>query len=88
MPKVSTWPYLREVVESMYLKTSQFHIGQFSLLVRRLGEIDEAGRLLLESSMPIGCANLFGGNQHQADEMRFLLADRGGGLRPGHVLDY
>ena len=75
-------------LEAMYLRTNQFHIEQFAYLVRRLGEIDEGGRSLLDSSMLIGCSNLFDGDKHQADEMPFLLAGRGGGLRPGQVLDY
>ena len=75
-------------LEAMYLRTNQFHVEQFAYLVRRLSEIDEGGKSLLDSSMLIGCSNLFDGDRHQADEMPFLLAGRGGGLRPGQVLDY
>lgn len=75
-------------LEAMYLKTNQFHVQQFAYLVRRLSEIDEGEKSLLDSSMLIGCSNLFDGDKHQSDEMPFLLAGRGGGLRPGQVLDY
>ena len=75
-------------LEAMYLRTNQFHLEQFAYLVRRLAEIDEGGKSLLDSSMLIGCSNLLDGDKHQADEMPFLLAGRGGGLRPGQVLDY
>ncbi len=75
-------------LEAMYLRTNQFHVEQFAYLVRRLAEIDEGDKSLLDSSMLIGCSNLFDGDKHQADEMPFLLAGRGGGLRPGQVLDY
>lgn len=75
--------------EAMYLKTNQFHIGQFAYLVQRLKEIDEGGQSLLDSSMLMGCSNLFDGDAHSADQMPILLAGRGGGtLKPGRVLDY
>ena len=75
-------------LEAMYLKTNQFHASQFAYLVKRLKEIDEGGRSLLDSSMLLGCSNLFDGDAHSAEQMPMLLAGRGGGLRPGRVLDY
>ncbi len=76
-------------LEAMYLRTNQFHIQQLAYLVGRLGEIDEGGRTLLQSSLLMGCSNLFDGDRHQADEMPILLAGQGGGtLRTGRVLDY
>jgi hypothetical protein len=75
-------------VEAMYLRTNMFHVEQFAYIVKKMKEIDEGGRSLLDSSMLIGCSNLFDGDQHQADHMPILLAGRGGGLKPGQVLDY
>ena len=75
-------------LEAMYLKTNQFHVSQFAYLVKRLKEIDEGGQSLLDSSMLLGCSNLFDGDAHSADQMPMLLAGRGGGLRPGRVVDY
>ena len=75
-------------LEAMYLKTNQFHVQQFAYLVQRLKEIDEGGQSLLDSSMLLGCSNLFDGDAHGAGQMPMLLAGRGGGLRPGRVLDY
>jgi hypothetical protein len=75
--------------EAMYLKTNQYHVAQFAYLVKRLKETDEGGTSLLDSSMLLGCSNLFDGDRHQATEMPMLLAGcAGGSLTPGRVLDY
>ena len=76
-------------LEAMYLKTNQFHVQQFAYLLKRLKEVDEGGRSLLDSSLLLFCSNLFDGDKHQADEMPMLLAGRAGGnLKTGRVLDY
>lgn len=75
-------------LEAMYLKTNQFHVEQFAYLLKRMKEIDEGGQSLLDSSMIMCCSNLFDGDAHGADQMPILLAGRGGGLKPGRVLDY
>ena len=76
-------------LESMYLKTNRFHFRQFAYLLKRLSEIDEGGRTLLDNSLLIGCSNLFDGDKHQADRMPIVLAGRGGGtLETGRVLNY
>jgi hypothetical protein len=75
--------------EAMYLKTNQFHVGQFAYLVNRLKDIDEGGRSLLDSTLLMCCSNFFDGDAHEADELPILLAGRGGGtLETGRVLDY
>jgi len=75
--------------EAMYLKTNQFHVQQFTYLVKRLKEIDEGGQSLLDSSMIMMCSNLFDGDTHGADQMPILLAGRAGGtLKPGQNLNY
>lgn len=77
------------VLEAMYLKTNQYHVEQFAYLVKRLKEIDEGGRSLLDNSLLLCCSNLFDGDKHEADHMPMLLAGRGGGsLETGRVLDY
>ena len=76
-------------LEAMYLKTNQYHVAQFAYLVKRLKEIDEGERSLLDNSLLLCCSNLFDGDKHQADEMPMLLAGRGGGrVQTGRVLDY
>ena len=77
------------VLEKMYLRTNQYHVEQFAYLVKRLKDIDEGGRSLLDNSMLLFCSNLFDGDKHEADQMPMLLAGRGGGsLKTGRVLDY
>lgn len=75
--------------EAMYLKTNQFHMQQFAYIIDRLKNIDEGGTSLLDSSILMGCSNLFDGDTHGADQMPIVLAGRAGGaLKPGRVLDY
>lgn len=76
-------------LEAMYLKTNQFHVGQFAYLVERMKAIREGDGTLLDNSLLMCCSNLFDGDKHQADHMPILLAGRGGGtLQTGRVLDY
>ena len=75
-------------VGAMYLRTNQLQAEQFAYLARGLGAIDEGGRSPLDSSKLIGCSNPFDCDTHQPNEMLFLLARRGGGFRPGRLLDY
>ncbi|MBI2687957.1 MAG: DUF1552 domain-containing protein [Acidobacteria bacterium] len=75
--------------EAMYLKTNQFHIEQFAYLIRRLKAIDEGGQSILDSSILMGCSNLFDGDAHGADQMPIVLAGKAGGtLKTGRNLDY
>jgi hypothetical protein len=76
-------------LEAMYLKTNQYHVQQFAYLVKRLKEIQEGERSLLDNSLLMLCSNLFDGDSHQCDEMPIVLAGGGGGtLKTGRVLDY
>jgi len=75
-------------LEAMYLRTNQFHVGQFAYLLDRMKKIDEGGRSLLESSLLMLCSNLFDGDRHQADRMPIVLAGQGGGtLKTGRILN-
>jgi hypothetical protein len=76
-------------LKAMYLKTNQFHMEQFVYLVKRLKDIDEGGRSLLESSTLMLASNLYDGDAHGADQMPIVLAGQAGGaLKTGRVLDY
>jgi hypothetical protein len=76
-------------LKAMYLKTNQFHMEQFAYLVKRLKEIDEGGKSLLESSMLMLASNLYDGDAHGADQMPIVLAGQAGGaLKTGRMLDY
>ncbi len=75
-------------LEAMYLKTNQFHVGQFAYLINRMKEISEGDATLLDHSILMFCSNLFDGDRHQADEMPVLLAGHAGKtLRTGRVID-
>jgi hypothetical protein len=76
-------------LQKMYLKTNQFHMQQFTYLVRKMKGIDEGGQSLLDNSLLMFASNLYDGDAHGADQMPVVLAGKaGGGLRTGRVLDY
>jgi hypothetical protein len=73
----------------MYLKTNQFHVEQFTYLVKRLKAIDEGGTSLLDNSILILASSLFDGDAHSADQLPIVLAGgAGGALKRRRVLDY
>ncbi|MCA9126100.1 MAG: DUF1552 domain-containing protein [Planctomycetales bacterium] len=75
-------------LESMYLRTNQFHVQQLRYLMDRMQAIDEGGSSLLDNSLIMLCSNLFDGDRHQADEMPVVLAGRGSGSVPrGGIID-
>ena len=73
-------------LEAMYLKTNQFHVEQFTYLVKRLKAIDEGGTSLLDNSILMFASSLFDGDAHSADQLPIVLA--GGAMLKGRVLDY
>jgi hypothetical protein len=76
-------------LEAMYLKTNQFHVEQFTYLVKRLREADEGGTSLLDNSALMFASSLFDGDAHSADQLPIVLAGKAGGaLQPGRILDY
>ena len=76
-------------LEAMYLKTNQFHMQQFTYLVKRLKEIDEGGQSILDNSMLMLASSLFDGDAHSAEQLPIVLAGRAGGtMKTGRILDY
>jgi uncharacterized protein DUF1552 len=76
-------------LEAMYLKTNQFHVGQFTYLAKRLKAIDEGGTSLLDNSILMLASSLFDGDAHSANQLPIVLAGRAGGSLPlGRILDY
>lgn len=76
-------------LEAMYLKTNQFHVEQFTYLVKRLKEVDEGGTSLLDNSILMFASSLFDGDAHGADQLPIVLAGGAGGqLKTGRILDY
>jgi len=75
--------------EAMYLKTNQFHIGQFAYLTQRMKDIKEGDGSLLDHSILMCTSSLFDGDAHTANQLPFLLTGKGNGsLKTGRVLDY
>jgi hypothetical protein len=76
--------------EAMYLKTNQFHIAQFAYLTKRMKEISEGERSLLDNSILVLTSSLFDGDAHSANQLPFLLTGKGGGSLEtgGRILDY
>jgi hypothetical protein len=76
-------------LETMYLKTNQFHVQQFTYLVQRMKEIDEGGTSLLDNSVLMFASSLFDGDAHSAEQLPIVLAGKAGGaLKTGRILDY
>ena len=77
------------LLEAMYLKTNQFHVQQFTYLLKRMKEIDEGGTSLLDNSLLMLTSSLFDGDTHGADQLPIILAGKAGGaLKTGRILDY
>ena len=74
-------------LEAMYLKTNQFHAGQFGYLIDRMKNIQEGNATLLDNTILMFCSNLFDGDKHQADEMPVLLAGGGAGMSRKRIVD-
>jgi hypothetical protein len=76
-------------LEAMYLKTNQFHVQQFTYLVKRLKAIDEGGTSLLDNAILMFASSLFDGDAHSADQLPIVLAGgAGGAMQRGRVLNY
>jgi hypothetical protein len=76
-------------LETMYLKTNQFHVQQFTYLVQRMKEIDEGGTSLLDNSILMFASSLFDGDAHSAEQLPIVLAGKAGGaMKTGRILDY
>jgi hypothetical protein len=76
-------------LEAMYLKTNQYHMQQFTYLVKRLKAIDEGGQSILDNSILMLASSLFDGDAHSAEQLPIVLAGRAGGsLQTGRALDY
>jgi hypothetical protein len=75
-------------LEAMYLKTNQYHMGEFIYLKDRLKNIDEGGSSILDSSILLMMSSLYDGDKHGGDQMPIIQAGRGGGIKTGRILDY
>src|SRR5678815_1129219 len=71
-----------------WLKVNQFFLDQLAYIARKLGNIQEGARTLLDNSMLLYCSSMLTGN-HDATQLPVLvLGGAGGRLHGGRVLDY
>jgi hypothetical protein len=70
-------------------KIDKFHVGQFAYFLKRLSEVKEGGKSLLDNSMILFGCGIGDGNRHNHNDLPVLLAGRaGGGITPGRHLQY
>jgi hypothetical protein len=70
-------------------KIDKFHLEQFAYFLKRLSEIKEGEKSLLDNSMVLFGCGIGDGNRHNHNDLPVLLAGRaGGGITPGRHLKY
>jgi len=70
-------------------KIDKFHVEQFAYFLKRLSEVKEGGKSLLDSSMILFGCGIGDGNRHNHNDLPVLLAgSAGGGITPGRHLKY
>ncbi len=71
-----------------WLKVNQFFVSQLAYIARRLDQIQEGERTLLDNSTILFCSSMLTGS-HDATQLPVLILGRGGDrLETGRVLDY
>lgn len=71
-----------------WLKVNQFFAEQVAYIAKKLDEVKEGDRTLLDNSMVLYCSSMMTGN-HNNDQLPVILVGRGGGqIKSGRVLDY
>ena len=71
-----------------WLKVNQFFVSQLAYIARRLDQIQEGERTLLDNSTILFCSSMLTGS-HDATQLPVVILGRGGGrLETGRVLDY
>lgn len=72
-----------------WLKVNQFFLEQIAYLARKLDEIKEGSRTLLDNTMLMHCSSMMAGAKHDNDQLPVIvLGGAGGRLKGGRVLDY
>jgi hypothetical protein len=71
-----------------WLKVNRFFTEQLAYIARKLDEVQEGERTLLDNSMILYCSSMMTGG-HNNDQLPVVLIGRGGGqIRTGRILDY
>jgi hypothetical protein len=71
-----------------WLKVNQFFLEQLAYIAKKLDEVNEGDRTLLDNSMVLYCSSMMTGN-HDNNQLPVVLLGRGGGqIKTGRILDY
>ena len=71
-----------------WLRVNRFFTEQVAYIARKLDEVQEGDRTLLDNSMLLFLSSMMTGN-HNNDQLPVVLVGRGGGrIKTGRVLDY
>jgi hypothetical protein len=71
-----------------WLKVNRFFAEQVAYIAKKLDEVKEGDRTLLDNTMLMYCSSMMTGN-HNNDQLPVILLGRGGGqIKSGRVLDY
>ena len=71
-----------------WLKVNQFFLEQMAYIARKMGEVQEGERTLLDNSMLMLCSSMIHGN-HDANQLPVVMLGGGGGrIKGGQNLDY
>lgn len=72
-----------------WLRVNQFFMEQVAYLARRLDDIQEGSRTLLDNTMLLHCSSMMAGARHDNDQLPIIvLGGAGGRLQGGRALDY
>ncbi|MCH2125864.1 MAG: DUF1552 domain-containing protein [Pirellulaceae bacterium] len=74
--------------DESWLKVNQFFVEQVAYIARRLGEIQEGERTLLDNTMLLYLSSMLHGGHHVDDLPAVLLGGGGGQVQGGRVLSY
>jgi hypothetical protein len=71
-----------------WLKVNQFFTHQVSYIAKKMDEVQEGDRTLLDNSMILYLSSMMTGN-HNNDQLPVVMLGRGGGqIKTGRILDY
>jgi hypothetical protein len=71
-----------------WLKVNRFFVEQVAYIAKRMEEVQEGERTLLDNSLLLFCSSMITGS-HDATQLPVVVVGRGGGrIKTGRVLDY
>lgn len=71
-----------------YLRVNQFFVEQVAYIAKKMDEVQEGDRTLLDNSMLLFLSSMMSGNHENHQLPVILLGSGGGQIKTGRVLDY